>query len=921
MCSGPRARNGTPLRRHAGNRPASGKAVCGLVRKRSRAFPRAHDPYDDAVTLLDSLLDAIVRLDGDALVMHVGEKPYVVTTSSAMNAYRGPLAWGQVELSSRVLTPDAVLSMVGQILPDEQRSALDEVGAVEHEIASPQGVADRFTVVAARGGDDIWLELRRHPVASPAPVGQASPIVTDGAPAPETQPAAERASDRSVSTAVGLEEPPSEAPAADQIRETEGTGGPGTPIHPAPAGAAGGHGMADTDDVENYLIPVPGSEGVEPAKPDAPLELVEAEAQHAPTDEDVDAMLAATAASLLAASRKPDTAPAPTEEGSADAVFLSGTFEVVIEEDEGGPQDEEAEDFDLTAELTGMPPPMWSSTPADGEAAAAGDAAATEAAPGPEPVESVLSPALARDSAQAADAEPPPAGTVQPAIEEFETAPSMPAESGWIQREPPALSIPVEPPSGTSPPIEPRVAEAAAREEAEPAVTSSDAEAPEAVRAEDRVPQADVAVHPPAREPASEASGSEETSVDIIAVLPGGAAQVPESSAAPAVAARVPEVPPAPVAPGGPPQPLAPAPAADDRLHHILRVAAERGASTIYAVAQSKPMLRVDGEIAPLENESPLTGESIERFVAALSSQAPGAGNREDAEWPAQVAGIGRVRCVTFRDHRGKGLIVRLIPARAISADHLNLSAEIRELCTLSDGLILVAGPRGSGRSTLLNSFVDLINRTRSEHVVTVETEIVFVHESGRSFVSQREARGDVAPAVHAARREDADVLVVEDVQSPEAAAAVLEAAGSGRLVFASIVAASSAAAVEGLMNLVPEGERGAVRGVLAGALRGVVTQVLVKKASGGRVAARELLLNSPAVAAAVRKGDMPGVSAALDAGGTHGMVALTDALAALVRGGVVHASEACRRAPDRQAILASLAREGVDTSFAERLA
>ena len=123
--------------------------------------------------LLDSLLDAIVRLEGDALVMHVGEKPYVVTASSSMNAYRGPLAWGQVELSSRVLTFDAVSSMLGQILPADQQQALTEFGAIEHEIPSPAGVADRFTVVAARGGEDVWVEVRRRPIEIPQPVAQA----------------------------------------------------------------------------------------------------------------------------------------------------------------------------------------------------------------------------------------------------------------------------------------------------------------------------------------------------------------------------------------------------------------------------------------------------------------------------------------------------------------------------------------------------------------------------------------------------------------------------------------------------------------------------------------------------------------------------------------------------------------------------
>ena len=118
------------------------------------------------MNLLDSLLDAIVRLDGDALVMHVGEKPYVVTTSESRHQFRGPLAWGQVELSTRVLTVDAVAGMLGQILPPDQRSALDEYGATEYEVIAANHPEEHFTVVAARGGDDIWIEMRRRPVLS-----------------------------------------------------------------------------------------------------------------------------------------------------------------------------------------------------------------------------------------------------------------------------------------------------------------------------------------------------------------------------------------------------------------------------------------------------------------------------------------------------------------------------------------------------------------------------------------------------------------------------------------------------------------------------------------------------------------------------------------------------------------------------------
>ena len=115
------------------------------------------------VTLLESLLDAIVRLDGEALIMHVGEKPYVVLSSTSTNTLRGPLSWGQVELSSRPLSADAVLSMLGQMLSPEHRRLLDEIGAVEHEIPAPGGLDERFVVTAARGGDDVWVEVRRRP--------------------------------------------------------------------------------------------------------------------------------------------------------------------------------------------------------------------------------------------------------------------------------------------------------------------------------------------------------------------------------------------------------------------------------------------------------------------------------------------------------------------------------------------------------------------------------------------------------------------------------------------------------------------------------------------------------------------------------------------------------------------------------------
>jgi twitching motility protein PilT len=356
----------------------------------------------------------------------------------------------------------------------------------------------------------------------------------------------------------------------------------------------------------------------------------------------------------------------------------------------------------------------------------------------------------------------------------------------------------------------------------------------------------------------------------------------------------------------------------------VLRIAAARGAATVYVVAQSPPMIRVDGEISVLDGEPALTAADVERLVMDLSPARGREGGQPAGEWVADLPDVGRVRCVTFRDHRGPGLIFRMIPPRAISADQLGLSAEVQALCAQPDGLVLVAGARASGKSTLLTAFVDLINRTRSDHVITIEPQIGFVHETRRSFISQREVRGDGEAAVAAVRsafREDPDVLVIEDLRTPEIVSLALEAAESGRLVLASVAAATTVTAVERLIEIFPAERRAQAQTALAGALRGVVSQVLLRKVKGGRVAAREVLLNTPAVASLILEGKTFQLPVALDSGRRHGMMPFADALASLVREGTVHGSEAFRKAPDREALLGILKRDGVDTSFAERLA
>jgi twitching motility protein PilT len=810
------------------------------------------------VTLLESLLDAIVRLEGDALVMHVGEKPYVVTTSSTMNAYRGPLAWGQVELSSRVLTPDAVMSMVAQILPADQRVSLEEVGAVEHEIASPAGNADRFTVVAARGGDDIWLELRRHPLHVAEPVATPEQAVQIAGAGPY----------ESVAIAVGVEElpvfsetPPAvggEPPAPDDIPPIEIVTEVRIEERVPVIDEVGQH---VPEHVEHVVIPVEPAES--PAAPapqqtsateDAGVELVEAEPQHSPTDADVDAMLAATAAALMSEgpgetldrSLPPKAAPAfEIVDHTAEQPHNAG--EIEIEEEEG---EASHETVDLTVELNELPPGQ--------------DAVSRESVSAPE-----LAPAEA--SNVAADRH-----------EVWEVL---------VETQPEPVVAPVD---------EPHVE-----------VLASDAEVS--------------GIHPmPTPEPPIEQITGVAAAVSAAAGAPEGEITVemqPTHAEAESRRAAAAAMPRATTKFETPPNGMA---VTDAGLLEVLKAASERGASIMYVVAQSKPMIRVDGAISALDHGQVWSAPDVERLVAALApAQLAESAKTGPVEWISDVADVGRVRCVTFRDHRGPGLIFRMVSSRSISADHLALPPELRELCAQTEGLVLITGPRGSGRSTLLAAFVDLINRTRSDHIISLESQIGFTHESRRSFISQREVRDDqsAAAAVAGAMKEDPDVLVVEDVSSAAVASAVLDAAESGRLVFASVTSSSTAGAIKTLLELFPETQRLQARAALAASLRAVVSQMLLRKLAGGRTAARELLVNTPAVATLILEGKNVEIPSALDSGRRQGMMPLTDSLATLVREGTVHAAEAYRRAPDRAALIAALSREGVDTSFAERLA
>ena len=370
------------------------------------------------------------------------------------------------------------------------------------------------------------------------------------------------------------------------------------------------------------------------------------------------------------------------------------------------------------------------------------------------------------------------------------------------------------------------------------------------------------------------------------------------------------------------PAPIVPSGLSD--LDRLLRMAAARGASTLYLSSHARPSVRVDGEIQMLEGEPTHGPNDVESLLLTMMPERTHEALRtgQATEWVTDLDGVGRVRCLSFRDHRGPGGVFRMMPVRAVSTEQLGLTREVQSLAIEPEGIVLIAGPRLSGKRTMISALVDLMNRTRRDHVITIENEINVVHERGTSFISQREVRGshdDVEAVARAALREDPDVLVIESMRTAPLINVALEAAASGQLVIGGFPAHDTTAAIDRIINLYPPEYRRQVQLALAENVRGVVAQVLLRKNGGGRLAAREILLNNPTVSGIIAEGRTSQLPLAIDGGRRQGMQPLNDALAGLVQSGSVDVREAYRRAADRAGLLALLKRLGMDTALIER--
>ncbi len=369
---------------------------------------------------------------------------------------------------------------------------------------------------------------------------------------------------------------------------------------------------------------------------------------------------------------------------------------------------------------------------------------------------------------------------------------------------------------------------------------------------------------------------------------------------------------------------LAPPPggsgAAVDRLFRLM---CDMRASDLHLSVGMPPLVRKDGEIQALENGvAALTAESI---VALLDPIMPAKNRdefarRHDTDFAYEIPQVARFRANVFMDRKGRGAVFRVIPSKILTAEELGLSPHILQLCGLNKGLVLVTGPTGSGKSTTLCAMVDYINRNRSDHIITIEDPIEFVHENKKCLMNQREVHthtDSFKDALRAALREDPDILLVGEMRDLETVAIAIETAETGHLVFGTLHTTTAASTVDRVIDQFPTDRQAQIRIMLSESLRAVVAQTLCKKIGGGRVAALEVLIVTSAVSNLIREGKTFQIPSMMQVGKSVGMVSLNDALMNLVSKKLVEPQEAYSKAVDKSGFEGLLKRAGIDTKFA----
>ena len=342
-------------------------------------------------------------------------------------------------------------------------------------------------------------------------------------------------------------------------------------------------------------------------------------------------------------------------------------------------------------------------------------------------------------------------------------------------------------------------------------------------------------------------------------------------------------------------------------IQELLNFSVQQGASDLHITAGMPPLIRVDGDIRRINVES-MDHKEVHGLIYDIMNDKQRKDYEEflESDFSFEIPGLARFRVNAFVQNRGAAAVFRTIPSDVLTMEQLGMGEIFRKISENPRGLVAVTGPTGSGKSTTLAAMVDYINDTRYEHILTIEDPIEFVHQSKKSLVNQREVHRDTHgfnEALRSALREDPDIILVGELRDLETIRLALTAAETGHLVFGTLHTTSAAKTIDRIVDVFPAAEKGMVRSMLSESLQAVISQTLLKKVGGGRVAAHEIMIGTSAIRNLIREDKIAQMYSAIQTGAQIGMQTLDQCLKELVAKGLVDRNEARSKAKSGDSI------------------